>query len=124
HKVADGRQAERGVIVTQVLGLSIASEKVDGPRGPSKDAGPRPLDCIGRRVRASQSCQLFEDPDMQLDPALYCLEIRPDLRLVPQALDLARHGLVDMLLEGEHVGDIAVDGVWCTAHCTSGKVDR
>src|SRR4026208_8895 len=59
---------------------------------------------------------------MELDPALYCLEIRPDLRMVPQGLDLARYGFIDMLLKCEHVGDIAVDGVRCTAHCSSVEV--
>jgi hypothetical protein len=51
---------------------------------------------------------------MDVDPVSYRLQVCPNLRMVSQGLDLARHGLLDMLLEGKHVGDIAVDGVGWT----------
>src|SRR4029453_1057829 len=103
------------VIVTKVPGLSFLPEEVDGARGPSEHAGTRPLECAACRRRAPRSRQLLQVRNMDVDPVTYRPQVCPDLRMVSQGLDLARHSLLDMLLESKHVGDIAVDGVCWTA---------
>ena len=101
--------------MSQTLGQQIVIEHVGGAGGPSEHAGTRPLECAACRRRAPRSRQLLQVRDMDVDPVTYRPQVCPDLRMVSQSLDLARHSLLDMLLEGKHVCDIAVDGVCWTA---------
>jgi hypothetical protein len=113
HDVPDGGEARRGVVVPEVLRELLVTDKVHGGGAGAEDGRARALHDIGQPLTAFHPPfrEHLEVVDVSLDLTFDDPELLDHVGiLLIKVLDLSVDRLLDMLLEGEHIGEIAIDG--------------
>jgi hypothetical protein len=103
------RQAERRVVVAKILGQPLGPHQVDHAGGDAQHRRARALHRLLDSAGLPPLAERAEIGDVVLDLAMDLSELGDDLRIVLQILELAPDRLLDVVLEPEHVADVAVD---------------
>ena len=109
HDVPDVGEAERGVVVAQILRQPLGADQVDDAGRHAGHGRPRPLDRLDHAARFPPVGQRAQVGDVMLDLGVDPAKLGDDFRVVLEVPDLALDGLLDVILQREHVGDVAVD---------------
>ena len=109
HDVPDVGQVEGREIVTQILRQALAADQIDQARRQSRDCRPGALDRLGDATGVPAVAQRPKVGDVVLDRAVNLAQVAQQVGIVFEVGKLAAEGLLDMVLEREHVGDVAVD---------------
>jgi hypothetical protein len=109
HDVSDVGQAQRGVIVAQVLGQPFGAHQVDHAGGRAQHRRARALHALDHPAGLPTVAQTPQIGDVTLDLPVDLAELGHRFRVVLQILELASNRLLDVVLQPEHVADVAVD---------------
>ena len=97
--VADRRQAERGVVVPQVLGQALGADQVDDPRRHPGHRRAGPLDRLGDPAGFPPVGERPEVGDVMLHQVMDLADLGAQVGVVLEIADLTLEGLLDVILE-------------------------